>query len=97
MVCSLPLSDVLFFFSVLVIPQDNACGAKGRAERGSHGGEEDVLVRPTDRLRSGLDGGGGGQGGLQVKRKSESILASIAKISHCTLFGRQVILHFAAD
>lgn len=47
-------------------PQDNAPGAKGRSECSSHGGEEDVVVCPADRLCSGLDGVGGGPSCLQV-------------------------------
>lgn len=47
--------------------QNHARGAQGGAERSSHGGEEDVVLRQADRLRSGLDGGGGGPSGLQVR------------------------------
>lgn len=53
----------MFFLS---IPQDNARGAKGCAECGSHSGEEDVDFRPTDWFCSRLDGCGSWQGGLQV-------------------------------
>lgn len=52
--------------------QDHARGAQGGAERSSHGGEEDVVVCAADRLRAGLDGGGGGQSGLQVPPRSRA-------------------------